>query len=132
MPIIVFAALDPLAFFNNAVLFQIVRLPSQTSLLLNMPFTIILLLRMGFVATFLATAAAALIRDWSIDRRMMAYVVLTMLLLLISQTNFDYYWLWWIPLFLTLLCSGWVAPPSALETLGRTRPSLFDRWAQNR
>jgi hypothetical protein len=57
-----------------------------------------------------ATAAAALIRSWSIGRRMMAYVVLTIVLLLTPQTNFDNYWIWWRPVFLPLLCAGWVVP----------------------
>jgi hypothetical protein len=127
MPIIVFAALDPSAFFNNVLLFQIVRPSSPASLVLNMPFIIFWLLRMGLVATFLATAAAALIRDWSIDRRMMAYIVFTMLLLLISQNNSNNYWLWWIPIFIPLLCAGWVVPPTAFETLGGKRASLFAR-----
>ena len=115
IPVIVFAALDPLAFFNNAVLFQIVRPPSPAGLLSNMPSTTIWLLRTGFLASFLATAAAALIREWSIARRMVAYVVFTMLLLLLSQTNQDNYWLWWIPLFLPPLFAERVAPPSVFE-----------------
>ena len=34
--------------------------------------------------------AAAPSHDWSIHRRMMAYVVFTIVLLLTSETNFDY------------------------------------------
>ena len=46
---------------------------------------------------------------------MVAYVVFTMLLLLLSQTNQDNYWLWWIPLFLPPLFAERVAPPSVFE-----------------
>jgi hypothetical protein len=94
VPILVFAALDPSAFFNNVILFEIVRPSSPASLLFDMPSRVIWLLRIGFAAAFLATAAAAAIRDWSIERRMTAYVVLTMVLLLTSQTDDDNYWLW--------------------------------------
>jgi Glycosyltransferase family 87 len=117
IPVIAFAALDPAAFFKNVVLFEIVRSSFPSSWLLHMPSSVIWLLRIGFVATFLATAAAALIRDWSIDRRMMAYVVLTIILLLTSQINQDNYWLWWIPLFPPLLSARWVVRPfTASET----------------
>jgi hypothetical protein len=125
MPVMVFAALDPAVFFNNVVLFEIVRPSSPSSWLLDMPSTVIWLLRIGFVVAFLVTAAAALIRDWSIDRRIIAYVVLTIILLLTSQINHDHYWLWWIPLFLSLLCAARVVPPTAFEPLGTTRPSVF-------
>ena len=104
IPVMVFAVLDPTAFFNNVVVFHIVRPPTPNSLLLGMPSTVIWLLRIGLVATFPATTAAAVIRDWSIDRRMMAYVVLTIIFLLTSQSNFDNYWLWWVPIFIPLLC----------------------------
>jgi hypothetical protein len=107
IPIMVFAAMDPPAFFNNVVLFHVVRPSSPASLLSDMPPTILLLVRLGFMAAFLFTTAAALIRSWSIECRMLAYLVLTIFLLLTSQTNFDNYWLWWIPIFLPLLCAGW-------------------------
>lgn len=112
IPVILFAALDPLAFFNNVVLFEIIRPPFQSSWLLHMPSIVIWLLRIGFIASFLATAVATLIYGWSIDRRMIAYVVLINVLLLTSQINQDYYWLWWLPLFIPLLCAKWRMLPS--------------------
>jgi len=122
VPIMVFATLDPSAFFNNVALFNIVRPSSPASLWSGMPSTVIWLLRIGFVGTFLATAAAAVIRDLSIDRRMTAYVVLTIVVLLTSQTNFDNYWLWWIPPYLTLLCAGWMRPSSEISRDGVDGP----------
>jgi uncharacterized membrane protein len=113
VPIMLFAALDPAAFFNNVVLFHIVRPPSPASLMPSVPSAVIWSLRVLFTATLIVTAATAVMRDWSIDRRIVAYMVLTMSLLLISQNSFDNYWLWWIPLFLPLLCRGRVARPSA-------------------
>jgi uncharacterized membrane protein len=107
IPSIVFAVLDPPAFFNNAVLFHILRPITPNSLLLEMPSNVIWLLRIAFVVTFLVTAGAAVIREWSIDRRMLAYTVLTIVFLLTSPSNFDNYWLWWIPIFIPLLCRGW-------------------------
>ena len=106
VPVMVFAALDPPAFFNNVVLFHIVRPSTPNSLLLGMPSTVIRFLRIGLVATVLTTAAVGVIRDWSINRRMMAYVVLTIVLLLTSSSNFDNYWLWWIPIFIPLTGCG--------------------------
>ena len=112
IPVVVFAALDPSAFFNNVVLFEIVRPSSPGSLLLGIPFIVIWSLRIAFAATFLATAAASVIGDWSIHYRMTAYVMLTIVLLLTSQINQDYYWLWWIPVFIPLLCAKSVARAS--------------------
>jgi len=130
IPTIVFAALDPVAFFNNVVLFEIVRPTSPNSLLGNMPSTIICSLRIGFMAIFLSTAAAARIGYWSVNRRIIAYVVLTIILLLTSQTNFDNYWLWWIPLFLPLLCARWVVAPIPLQAVGGEPASLLSSFKQ--
>jgi hypothetical protein len=116
IPVMVFAALDPVAFFNNVVMFHFVRPASPASLLLDVPSSVIWSLRVLFASTFLVTAVTAAILDWSTDRRMTAYVVLTMALLLTSQTNFDNYWLWWIPLFIPLLCRGRGARPFAAES----------------
>jgi uncharacterized membrane protein len=124
-PIVVFAALDPPAFFNNVVLFEMVRPSSQTSLLFDMPSSVIWALRSGFAVIFLTTAAAALIRHWSVDRRIVAYVVLAMALLLLSQLDMDNYWLWWIPLYLPFLCAGPVMTTNTVDVLGKRSPSLF-------
>jgi hypothetical protein len=130
IPVMVFAALDPPAFFNNVLLFHILRPTTPNSLLLDTPPNAIWFLRIGFVVSFLVTAGGAVIRDWSIDCRMMAYVVLTMIFLLTSPSNFDNYWLWWIPLFLPLLCAGWVVHPPRWR-LSDTGLPLLDREAQN-
>jgi hypothetical protein len=123
IPIIVFAALNPMAFFDNVVLFEIVRPPFPSSWLLHMPSIGISLLRAGFVVTFLATAIAALIHNWSIERRITAYIVLTVGLLLTSPINQDYYWLWWIPLFIPVLCAvGRVPQNSDLNRCFRPQP----------
>jgi hypothetical protein len=114
IPVIVFAALGPLALFDNVVLFHIVRPPSSASLLSGIAPSVVWPLRIGVTATALLTAATALICDWSIDRRILGYVVLTIVVVLTSQTNFDNYWLWWIPLYLPLLCAGRVAPATAI------------------
>jgi hypothetical protein len=116
IPVVVFTALDPVAFFDNVVMFHFVRSTSPASLLLDVPPSVIWSLRVLFASTFLVTAVTAAILDWSTDRRMTAYVVLTMALLLTSQTNFDNYWLWWIPLFIPLLCRGRGARPFAAES----------------
>jgi hypothetical protein len=112
-PMAVFAALNSTAFFNNVILFEIVRPSSPASLLpLDVPSTVIWSLRSGFAVIFLVTAAAAVIRHRSIDYRLATYVVLTIVLLLVSHINMDNYLLWWIPLFIPLLCRGRVARPS--------------------
>jgi hypothetical protein len=118
MPIIVFAALDPTAFFNNVILFEIVRPPSPSSWLLGMPSTVMWALRIGFVAAFLATVVAAEVHNWSIDRRIMAYVALTCLLLLASNTNYGWYWLWWIPPFISIFCAKWAVSSTTSERVG--------------
>jgi Glycosyltransferase family 87 len=105
IPIFLFTALDPLAFFNNVILFEIVRPPFQSSWLLHMPPGMIWLLRIAFFVSVLAMVSALLIRDASIDRRMIVYIILICLLLATSQINQDYYWLWWLPLFIPLLCA---------------------------
>jgi hypothetical protein len=120
-PMAVFAAINPAAFFNNVILFEIVRPSSPGSLLVDVPSKVIWSLHSGFGVIFLATAAAAVMRHWSIDYRLVAYVVLTIILLLVSHINMDNYWLWWIPLFIPLLCGG-VARPSAPS--GSFRPKM--------
>jgi hypothetical protein len=67
---------------------------------------VIWLLRIGFAVSFLAIVATAVIRDWPIDRRMRAYVVLIIGVLLTSHVSHNNYWLWWIPFYLPLLCAG--------------------------
>jgi hypothetical protein len=124
-PIVVFAALDPPAFFNNVVLFEIARPSSPTSLLFDMPSSAIWLLRSGFAVIFLAIAAAALIRHWSIDSRIVAYVVLIIVVLLFSQHDMDNYWLWWIPFYLPLLCAGPVMPANTVDMLDKDHLCFF-------
>jgi hypothetical protein len=119
VPTIAFVVWDPSAFFNNVVLFEIVRPNQPDSLLYDVSPTVVLLLRGGFVAIFLATAAAALAHRWSIVGRMTAYVALTIGVLLTSQLDMDNYWLWWIPFFIPLLCRGGVARASATSEILR-------------
>jgi hypothetical protein len=63
--------------------------------------------------------AVAAIHNWSIHRWMMAYVVFTIVLLLTSETNFDYYWIWWIPFFLPYSCPGWVVRQKVSPSLSK-------------
>jgi hypothetical protein len=106
IPVMLFVAIDPAAFFNNVVLFQIMSPILPSSWVWQLPSTVVLLLRMGLVASFLVTVATAVIREWPIERRMRAYVVLIIGLLLISPHSHFYYWLWWIPFYLPMLCMG--------------------------
>jgi hypothetical protein len=106
IPVMVFLAIDPPAFFNNVILFEIVRPSLPSSWVWRIPSMVIWLLRIGFAVSFLAIVATAVIRDWPIDRRMRAYVVLIIGVLLTSHVSHNNYWLWWIPFYLPLLCAG--------------------------
>jgi hypothetical protein len=79
----------------------------------QLPSAVVSLLRIGLVANCLATVATAIIRDWPIDRRMRAYVVLIIGVLLISHVSHDYYWLWWLSFYLPLLCAGQISEYTA-------------------
>jgi hypothetical protein len=120
-----FAAINPTAFFNNVVLFEIVRPSLPSSWVWQLPSAAVSWLRIGLVAGCLATVAIAVIRDWPIDRRMRAYVVLIIGVLLISHVSHDYYWLWWIPFYLPLLCAGQIG-----EYTAAVRQSLIPKPAK--
>jgi hypothetical protein len=70
MPIMLFAAINPTAFFNNVVLFEIVRPSLPSSWVWQLPSAAVSWLRIGLVAGSgcLATVATAVIRDWPSDR----------------------------------------------------------------
>ncbi len=103
IPTAVFAAWDPVGFYNNVVLFNLVRPTVKMNWLAAVPPHVRLGLKVVFATTCLAVTAYGWVLRWSIERRMIAYVSLAIGLLLISPISADNYWLWWIPVLLALM-----------------------------
>lgn len=108
LPIVLIAALDVTAAFDNLVLFNLARPPRDSWLVLAPPMVATAVKAM-FAIAVLAAGGLVWRQDWPMPRRMQAYTVMAIGLLLCSGLAMTNYWLWWLPLFPLLLA----APPDS-------------------
>jgi Glycosyltransferase family 87 len=122
LPILPFLIAGPRAFWDNIVLFNLTRLPDDTSWLHALPAAVASALHLVFAAGIVAAALYVWLRKPAIGTRSGLAAILGIAAILAGPGAHHNYQLWWLP-FYALLLSSALAPATRL---GYTSGAVVD------